>query len=151
MNILYSLALLLVAGLAQAAGVGDTLPALSLNDQFDRPHTLTTDVKRVYYTRDMAGSKLMKAVLEQNGQQRLDAQQAVALSDLSGMPGPIRNMMALPGLKKRSYAIWLDLEGSTATLLPNEADSVAVIDLQALRITGVQFIKDEAGLRALLP
>lgn len=145
---------LLCAALALPAGAAEpaqALPALTLPDQHGASHTLGGAVKRIYYTRDMAGGKLMKAVLVERAAERLQAQGAIAVSDVSGMPGPIRSMMALPALKKRPYPVWVDERGQTAALLPHQPDSVAVIELDALRITGVRHLSSEAELRALLP
>lgn len=134
-----------------AAQPGDRLPPLSLPDQQGGAHTLSAGVKRIYYTRDMAGGKLMKAVLVERAQQRLDAQGAIAIADVSGMPGPIRSMMALPALKKRPYTVWIDETGATAALLPQPNDSVAVVDLQDMAITQVRYARSEDELRGLLP
>ncbi len=136
---------------AHAAQPGERLPAFSLPDQQGAQHTLSASVKRIYYTRDMAGGKLMKAVLVEKAQQRLDAQAAVAVADVSGMPAPIRSMMALPALKKRPYTVWIDEAGSTAAVLPQPSDSVVVVDVQDMTITQVRYAKTEEELNALLP
>ena len=79
-----------------AADVGDLLPGFQLKDQFGKAHTLEPAIKRIYFTHDMAGGKLLKAALGDNGQAILDGQQAVAMTDVSAMPSVIRSMMALP-------------------------------------------------------
>ena len=134
----------------QAAEIGQLLPAMQLNDQFGRPHVLAPATKRIYFTHDMAGGKLLKAALGDKGQALLDAQQAVAITDVSGMPSMIRNMMAMPAMKKRSYRIGIDESGKQAAGLPRQPDQVTVIDLDQLKITAVKFAADEKSLKALV-
>lgn len=131
-----------------AADVGDLLPGFQLKDQFGKAHTLEPAIKRIYFTHDMAGGKLLKAALGDNGQAILDGQQAVAMTDVSAMPSVIRSMMALPAMKKRSYQIWIDEAGTVIGGLPRKPDQVTVIELDQLKIIAVRFVADEKALVA---
>jgi hypothetical protein len=132
-----------------ALEMGAVLPALQLNDQFGKAHTLDAATRRIYFTHDMAGGKLLKAVLGDKGQTILDSQQAVAITDVSQMPSMIRSMMAMPAMKKRSYQIWIDESGKVISDLPRKPDQVTVIELDQLKITAVQFVADEKALASL--
>jgi hypothetical protein len=142
--------LLLVVASASlyAADVGDLLPGFQLKDQFGQVHTLEPVTKRIYFTHDMAGGKLLKAALGDKGQAVLDSQQAVAMTDVSAMPSVIRSMMALPAMKKRSYQIWIDETGTVIGSLPRKPDQVTVIELDQLKIIAVRFVADEKALVA---
>ncbi|HQQ74594.1 MAG TPA: hypothetical protein PK031_05535, partial [Pseudomonadales bacterium] len=113
-------------------------------------HTLGVATRRIYFTHDMAGGKLLKAALGENGQALLDSQQAVAITDVSEMPSVIRSMMALPAMKKRSYLIWIDEIGVVVRSLPRKPEQVTVIDLDQMRITAVQFAADKKALEAII-
>lgn len=144
---------LLLAGLATTAwavGVGDTLAPLALADQHGKPLAVDASVRRLYFTHDMAGGKLLKAALGDGGQAHLDAGQAVAVTDVSGMPAMIRRMMALPAMKKRSYRIGVDETGQLTAGLPRQPEQVTVIELDRLAITAVHYAADEKSLRAMV-
>ena len=149
-RVLVSVCAIVIGFSTQALDSGDALPAMVLQDQFGKPVQLTALTKRLYFTHDMAGGKLLKAVLGEKGQAVLDAQQAVAITDVSGMPAMIRSMMALPAMKKRSYAIGVDTEGKQTAGLPHPSDHVVVIDLDALKVTRVTTAGDEKNLAALM-
>jgi len=129
-----------------AMDIATALPALQLYDQFGKAHTLDAKTKRIYFTHDMAGGKLLKAALGEKGQDVLDKQQAVAITDVSQMPSMIRSMMAMPAMKKRSYQIWIDESGKVVSELPRKPDQVTVIELDQLKITAVRFAADEKAL-----
>lgn len=138
----------LAATSAQALDIGQSLPAIALADQFGKPQDITLATRRVYFTHDMAGGKLLKAALGEQGQAVLDAQQALAIADVSGMPSVIRNTMALPAMKKRSYRIGIDVEGKAVAMLPRQPDAVTVIELNQLTVTAVQYFVDDKALAA---
>lgn len=131
-----------------AAGTGESLSGIQLKDQFGKMHSLEPTVKRIYFTHDMAGGKLLKAALGDKGQAVLDSQQAVAITDVSQMPAMIRSMMAMPAMKKRSYLIWIDETGKVLADLPRKPDQVTVIELDHQKITSVRFAADEKSLAA---
>jgi NADPH-dependent ferric siderophore reductase len=148
---------LLTSLLATAAGVGMTaswagqvVGPVRLQDQFGHEHTLAADTRRIYFTHDMDGGKLLKAALGDRGQAVLDAQHAVAITDISGMPAMIRRMMALPAMKKRSYRIWLDATGKLVAGWPREPGKVTVMELDDFSITGTTFAGDEPTLEAIV-
>jgi hypothetical protein len=132
-----------------ALDVGDALVGIRLEDQFGKKHSLDAAAKRIYFTHDMAGGKLLKAVLGEKGQAMLDKQQAVAITDVSQMPALIRSMMAMPAMKKRSYQIWIDEAGKVTAGLPRKPEQVTVIELDHQKITSVKFAADEKSLAAL--
>ena len=124
------------------------LAVFSLKDQHSNSHTLNADVKRIYYTCDMAGGKLMKKVFGVDGQKIIDGTTTIAISNVSGMNGFIRNNMALPALKKRPFTIWIDDSG-VSNALPYKEDHVSVIDLTGMKITSTRFISEQQALREL--
>lgn len=134
----------------QAAGIGQTLSPLQLKDQFGNEHVVTISTRRLYFTHDMAGGKLLKAVLGDKGQAILDAQQAMAIADVSGMPSMVRSMMAMPAMKKRSYKIGVDEAGNVSAGLQRQPDQVTVIDLDQFVVQAVHFAADEKSLKALV-
>lgn len=124
------------------------LPALSLQDQHGKPHTLNHQVQRILFAPDMGGLRLMKKVLSKNPS-LIDGTHTVAIGKLSGVNGFIRNTMTLPALRKRPYTVWIDDTGVSKDL-PALEDQLTVLEVNQLTITRIRYAADENSLRALL-
>ena len=142
----------LVAGPASADphAVGSQLPVLELEDQHGNAHRVDETVRRVVFTREMDAGRIAKAAIEEAGAAVLEESGSVYISDVSRMPGVIRSLFAMPSLRRRSYPILLDLDGSATADVPSEEGKVTVIDLDGSRITRIQYLgESEAVLDAL--
>lgn len=128
-----------------AAQIGDALPALTLKDQHDTPHTLDASIKRIYANADRKGDKLM-AGLKELDQARLDAQKAIVVADISEAPGFVKRIIR-SSLKDRRYTVWMDVAGSTKSMLPRRPDQVTVIDLEQGRIKAIRYVSDAEALQ----
>lgn len=122
------------------------LPAFTLNDQHGAAHTLDDQVQRILFVRDMGGARIMKKVFGKDAGP-VDGMHTVAISNLSGMNGFIRNTMALPALRKRPYVIWVDETGQTQAI-PSLEEQVTILDVHNRRITGIRYAADPNSLKA---
>lgn len=141
-----SLAVTLATTHAWAATVGGELPVLILKDQLGAPHTLEPIVRRLYINSDRKGDGLMKAAMSDLTQDTLDGQKAVVIADISGAPGFVKRIIA-SSLKDRRYTTWLDVTGSTQTVLPYKADAVTVVELDQRRIKAIRYLTDAEALK----
>lgn len=143
------LCLQLLALPVEAAAVGDQLPAFTLKDQAGVSRTLEDGTRRIYATADRQGDKLMKAAMASLKQTHLDAHKAVVVADISKAPGFVKAIIR-SSLKDRSYSTWMDVGGSTASLLPYRTDQIAVIELDQRRITAIRYLTQANALTAEL-
>jgi hypothetical protein len=132
------------------AEVGSTLPALSFEDQHGESHSLDASVRLIVFTRDMDAGDIVKETLAENGGEVLAANAAVYITDVHGMPSLIRSLFALPSMRKRPYAMWLDVEGEDTTILPAREGQPSLIHLDAMRVTRIDSIASGAALREAL-
>lgn len=141
-----------IALTAQGADItlqtGEAFPVTSLEDQHGQPITIDDQTQRVLFTADMAGGKVVRALLDEreNAAELLTSARAIYLSDVSGMPSLIRKMMALPAMRKRPYPIMLDIEGVVSAALPRQENAVTVIELEKLTVTSLRFTTSPAEL-----
>ena len=136
---------------AEPAGVGDTLPALELEDQHGEARELDAGVRRLVFTREMKAGRIAKAALgEEAGIALMKRPDTVYVSDVSRMPGLVRALFAMPSLRRRPYPILLDTEGERTQVIPSEAGKVTVLSLDALRVTEVRFLATGEEIRAAL-
>ena len=74
---------------AFAANIGGRLTPWTLQDQHDQPYTLDTQTRVLLVARNMDGSKLVKAALENEAKGYLEARNVVFLADVQRMPSLI--------------------------------------------------------------
>ncbi|MFE8032513.1 hypothetical protein [Thiohalocapsa marina] len=148
-NLRYLPLLLLFAiapALAAPLDVGDALPAMTLEDQHGVGHAVDDQVKLIVFSADRAGSKVVEAALEGWDDDRLAAAGIRYVADISGMPGPITRLFALPSMRKQPYAILLGREPAQTEALPRQEDAVTLIHLQDGTIRAVAFVQTSQAL-----
>lgn len=124
-----------------AAGVGEEIQAFTLNDQINVAHTLDDTILRIYATADRKADGLMKTAMRALKQSNLDTQKAIVVADISAAPGFVKRLIR-SSFKDRSYTTWMDVSGSTRTVLPYRPDHVTVVELNRRRITAIRYIAD---------
>ncbi len=141
------LGILAPAAGAEPYGVGDVLPALSLEDQHGEAHTLDASVRVVLFSRDMDGGKVIQAALADNGAALLERHAGAYLADVSRMPGLVRRLIAKPRMRKRPYLMWLDEEGEATADFPSREGLPTLLFLEDLRVLRVEHPETPEALR----
>ena len=151
-RIALTLALLLAASVARAEpyAAGATLPALQLPDQNGEPRTLDASLRAVVFSRDMSAGKIVKEAVAKAGNDLFERNHAVYVVDLAGMPGFVRSMFALPGLRRRPYKLLVDEAGTATADFPSSDGKPTVLVLKELRVESVSFPADADALVKLL-
>ncbi len=139
-----SRALLLVAfllagpALADPYAVGSQVAPLALADQHGAPHPLDESVRVVIFSREMKAGGVVKAALEKDGAAFLEANRAIYLTNVSGMPALVRSLFAMPGLRRRGYRIALDTTGESTKDFPSVEGKPTVLVLDRLRVVRLE-------------
>jgi hypothetical protein len=146
---------ILVLAVASAAGaepyaVGDRIEPFTLEDQYGESHALDESVAIILFSRDMDGGDLLKAALEDVPEGFLTGMNAVYVSDISGMPGLIARLFAIPSMRKRPYALWLDRDGVATALFPDEEGKATFVYLSGLEITRIAYLETSQEIRSQL-
>jgi hypothetical protein len=149
---LLAAACLCAAQLAAAATLapGMPMPAIALADQHDVKASIGPDTRIVLFARDMDAADLAEEALAADGAALLTDAGALFVSDISGMPGMIRKLIALPAMRKRPYRMLLDREGDATADMPVQKGKVTVLRLDALEIEAVEYVGSAAQLRGVL-
>ncbi len=130
--------------------VGESLPALTLEDQYGEVHTLGAAVERVLFTRDMDGGRLIREALAEDGKARLERADAIVIADVHRMPGIIRATMAKPSMRRRGYPMWLDESGEPTARLPSAEGRATLLRLDDRRLTAIEHLTTAEAVRAAL-
>jgi hypothetical protein len=130
--------------------VGDEMVAIVLDDQHEVSRSIDGGTRQVLFTRDMDAGDAVKAALAENGAKLLDASGTVYLADISGMPGLVRRLFAMPGLRKREYSMVLDIEGEVTRRIPSEAGRATLVSLDRSKITSFAYLEKPEAVAAAL-
>ena len=136
-------------------GVGDTLPALTLEDQHGVARSVDASVRVILFSRDMDGGGVIRAVLDEEtlGQPPaafLEANAALCVADVHRMPSLIRRTIAKPRMRQRPYPLLLDESGAPTQSWPSRGEHATLLRLDGLRVLEVSHFSDPAELGAAL-
>ncbi len=144
--------LLCVAAPTAAAplAVGARMPNITLADQHGVEGSVRPDTRCIVFSRDMEAAKVVKEGLADDAAALIPGADAIVLSDISGMPGLITKLFALPALRKRPYPILLDRDGKATADIPAVSGKVTVLYLREFTIERIEYVDSADALRAAL-
>jgi hypothetical protein len=137
-------------GTATPYAAGDRLTGFTLENQHDETGRVDASTKVILFSRDMDGGKLIKEALEDVPQEELDGRGAVYVSDISGMPGFVAKMFAVPSMRKRPYALALDRDGEVTARIPDVEEKATLVFLQKLTVERIVHASTPVEVRAEL-
>jgi len=115
--------------------VGDPFPAWELTGQFDESHRLPGNpTEVVVFSRSKQADESLSSVLESVAGERLIRGEVIYLADISGMPGMIRRLFALPAPGDRDYPVVLIREEGLSVRLVTQTDCLALYRLEQSRV-----------------
>lgn len=137
---------------APAVAIGKPFGAEKLEDQFGKEGEIGSDTKKVIMAFSKATGHLVKEFLATQPKDYLAQHHAVFIADVSGMPKVIYEYMALPGLQKNEFSIYLLKDEAQAKRFKNEqyADYVMVVDLNDKIVEKVSFVTTVDELKKAL-
>ena len=142
------LTLLTLSTLASAAVViGQPIKPLSLNDQFDVEHNITSTTKKVIFTFKKASSHIVKDYLATQKADYLKERDALYVADVSAMPAII-SFFVLPMLTSNDFPILVIEDEEQAEIYKNEAqiEAVMLVILEDKVVTDIKYINSEEDL-----
>ncbi len=128
--------------------VGKSLESLTLNDQFEKPHTLSADTKKVIFAFSKDMGHMSNEFFEKQGSDYLSKHNAVFVADVSGAPSVIRSMFIMPGLKDFKHTVLVIDDKAKAANYRNEAhkEEIMIVDLNNFVIEKIEFVTTAEAL-----
>ncbi|MCH9813778.1 MAG: hypothetical protein K0U47_07520 [Epsilonproteobacteria bacterium] len=128
--------------IAPKINIGSTLEGLSLQDQFEKTHTLKESTTKVIFVFTKATGHLVNEYLKTQSEDFLEKRDIQFVADVSRMPSLIRKYVAMPDLQKSSYPIMLimDEEVSAAYKSETHSESIMIVSLDKYIVKNVNFI-----------
>ena len=142
------LTLLTLSTLTSAAvTIGQPIAPLSLNDQFDVEHNVTSSTKKVIFTFKKASSHIVKDYLATQKADYLKERDAMYVADVSAMPAII-SFFVLPMLTSNEFPILVIEDEEQAEVYKNEEqiEAVMVVILEDEVVVDIKYINSEEDL-----
>jgi len=134
-----------ILSFAQTINIGDTLPTITLEDQFEKTHTISPQNKRILVAFDKDASDLLKEFLLNKEDDFLTKNQTVYVGDISGMPSLISKFFAIPKMKKYPFSI-LFLDDKNRNVFSKKEDMISVYTLENGKIKNLSHISTKEEL-----
>lgn len=132
--------------------VGNSLESLSLNDQFEKPQSLSVDTKKVIFAFSKEMGHLSNEYFAKQAPGFLAEHNAVFIADVSGAPSLIRSMFIMPGLKEFKHTVLVIEDKSVAASyrIEENKEKLMVLDVTGLIIDKISYVTSEDELAKAL-
>lgn len=131
--------LLVCASELFALQIGDSIEGITLEDQFEKVHTIPNDTKLIFFTASRDESGIIKDYLAEQKADFLASQKAVYIADLSGMPSVITSLFALPKMRKYKFSMLL-LDEKHEKQFVSTDDKITVYEVENAKVKSVKNI-----------
>ncbi len=142
------LATLLALGLnAASLNIDSSIVDIKIKDQFDKVHTLNSDVKTILFASDKGTSDMLRDYLLPLSEKEniLEKNSAVYVADISGMPSLISKFIALPKMKKYPFSVLL-LDDTNKDNFVKEDGKIIVYSLENGKVSKIEKISTKEEL-----
>ena len=131
--------------------VGKSLSALKLDDQNEKPHTISKETKILFFSFAKPTGHICNAFLESKPANFLQEHHAVYVADVSPAPSLIKKLFILPDLKKLKFPILLinDDKLSAEYSKGMNKDTIIAVHLDNEKIVSIENLADAKALEAL--
>jgi hypothetical protein len=135
---------------AEPLAVGSTIAAFEIDDQHGVTRRVDESVRILLFTREMGGGDVVKAALAEADASLLTERGAVYVADISGMPGLVARLFAIPRMRERPYPMLLDRDGALSRDFPSRKGQATLFFLEKLRVTKLEHFGSAQELRNAL-
>jgi len=141
-----------ISSLTNEIAVGKKLQNITLNDQFDKPVSLTNKTKKVVFVFKKASGHTARGLLDSKPDDYLLNKDVAFIADISGMPSIIASMFAIPDFQKHKYPVMLIKDEDIAKKYKNEKyeDYITIVGLSNFKITSITLVSTGAQLEKIL-
>lgn len=124
---------------------GDTLPKLTLTDQFDKAGIVPANARTVLFMADRSAGQMIVAYIDSKNAAWLAQKHAVILSDIHKMPAMMK-LFAFPELRSKYYSMILGREEADLAMFPHQTKCATVLTIQTGNISAIQYACNEKEL-----
>lgn len=126
------------------------LVASPFQDQHGETQQLDEKVKWVIFASDMDAFKMAKEAFETLEIKSATEKNGLLVSDISGMPSLVTKLFALPKMKKYTFKVALDREGTTTKDWPREKGKLSLLKIENLEVKQISQLSSTTDVISFL-
>ena len=132
--------------------VGKSISALTLNDQFEKPHTLKSDTRKIIFAFSKDAAHTCNDFFKLQTPTYLAEHHAEFIADVSAAPSLIRSMFITPGLKEFKHTVLLleDRKVAAPFKAGQDIEKIAVIYLNGTSIEKIETLTTADALKKVI-
>jgi len=132
--------------------VGKTLSDITLNDQFEKSHTVSPDTYKLIFAFAKDSAHVCNDFLKTQKPTYLAEHHAAFIADVSAAPSLIRSMFIMPGLKDLKHTVLLLEDKKVAAPYKKGLDinKIAVVYILNKEIKEIKFITTSEELQKIV-
>lgn len=132
--------------------VGKNLSGFTLQDQFEKEHTLSDTTKKVIFAFDKESAHVCNDFFVTKEPTYLADNSSGFIADVSAAPSIIKSLFILPGLKDFKHTVLLLNEKEVAAPFRKDmqTEKIIVVDLDAGTITKITTLTTDKELQAFI-
>ncbi|MCZ8157573.1 MAG: hypothetical protein O9264_15730 [Leptospira sp.] len=148
--LLFFLPTFLLAQTSKELTLGDTVPQITMTDQFGKEAVIAKEIEKILFIADMDASKLTHPLLLKEGNVYLETNKAMLISDIHRMPAIISKFVAIPKMQDYPYTIHLIKEETIGDPFPRIKGQVTMLTVKDGKLIQILFGTDEKEIRSFL-
>ena len=151
MKYIITMLLLISAAYSKPVNIGDTLPDITLNDQFGNTHTIDKNISKIIITFDKKSSVLANKFIsmKKESSHYLSEHNMVFIANISKMPSLITKLFAMPKMKKYKHTILL-INDDDNNMFLSERKHISIYELKDEKVNNIKYIRGIKELNATL-
>jgi len=138
-----------LSAIASSLTIGNTLPTLTIKDQFEKEHIVDANTKTIIFSATKSEGVTIKEFLLAKDKDYLATTKTAYVADITGMPSLITKFVALPKMKDYPFSVLL-VDDANKGLFPVKEDMISVISLDNGKITDIKYVKTAEELGKIL-
>ena len=128
--------------------IDDKISTFSLVNQFDKMHTITSEISMIIVTFQKESTNLVNDFLSSKNSDFLDLNNAIFINDISCVPSVVVKMFTIPKLRDYKYDILLIYKENSKKFLEEES-KITVYSLEKGFVKDVKYISTKYELERI--
>ena len=138
-----------LSAIASTLTIGNNLPTLKIKDQFEKEHIVDANIKTILFSASKTEGTTIKEFLLTKDKDYLATTKSAYIADITGMPGIITSLIAMPKMKAYPFSVLLVYDANKG-FFPVQEDMISVISLDNGKITDIKYVKTAEDLGKIL-
>ena len=130
---------------ANTLKIDDKISTFSLPNQFDKIHTVSSDVSIIIVTFEKESANLVNDFLSSKNSDFLDLNHAIFINDISCVPSVVVKMFTIPKMRDYKYDILLIYKENSKKFLEEES-KITIYSLEKGFVKDVKYISTKYEL-----